>query len=117
MATTILNRCAAAINLCLQRGDTQPFGFNILNADGTAATIAGFSYLFTVNTESDPVDDTNEVFSLAGVISGNTVSVTLSALQADQLGVLFYDLQETDGSGLIRTIAKGEVEWVQDITK
>ena len=112
-----LNRCAAAVDLCLQRGDTQPFGFDILNADGTAATIAGFSYVFTVNTTSEPADITDQVFAAAGSISGNTVSVNLSTGDADQLGVLFYDLQETDGSSLIRTVAKGEVEWKQDISK
>ncbi len=117
MAET-LNRCAAEVNLCLQRGDTQPFGFTILNEDGTAATIAGFTYVFTVNTDPAPVGATPApTFSAAGTISGNIVSINLSALEADQLGTLFYDLQETDLSGGIATVAKGQVEWQQDITK
>ena len=117
MATTI-NRCAAAVNWCLQRGDTQPFGFDILNADGTAATIAGFSYSFTVNSSPVPVGAVPAAeFTVAGAISGNTVSINLSPAEADRLGVFFYDLQETDGGGLIRTVAKGQIEWQQDITK
>jgi len=116
MAET-LNRCAAEVNLCLQRGDTQPFGFDIMNPDGTAATIAGFSYVFTVNTNPVPTDITDQVFQVAGAISGNTVSINLSPVEADQLGVLFYDLEETDLGGLIRTVAKGQVEWQQDISK
>jgi len=114
----VLNRCAAEVNLCLQRGDTQAFGFTILNPDGTAATIAGFSYVFTVNSSPAPVGAVPApTFSVAGVISGNTVSINLSPTEADQLGTLFYDLQETDLSGGIRTVAKGEVEWQQDISK
>jgi hypothetical protein len=117
MATT-LNRCAVEVDLCLQRGDTQPFGFDILNEDGTPATIAGFTYVFTVNTSPVPVGGTPAAtFSATGTISGNTVSINLSPAEADQLGTLYYDLQETDLSGLIRTVAKGKVEWQQDISK
>ena len=117
MAET-LNRCAAEVNLCLQRGDTQAFGFDIMNADGTAATIAGFSYAFTVNSSPVPVGGVPAAeFVVAGAISSNTVSINLSAAEADRLGVFFYDLQETDLAGGIRTVAKGQLEWQQDITK
>jgi len=113
-----LNRCAAEVNLCLQRGDTAPFGFDILNADGTAATIAGFSYSFTVNSDPVPVGGTPAAeFTVAGAVSSNTVSINLSASEADRLGTFFYDLQETDLGGLVRTVAKGQLEWQQDITK
>ena len=112
-----LNRCPEAINICLTRGDTRPFGFTLVDEAGAARNLAGYSYVLTVNTESDPTDTVNQVFSAIGSISGNDVSFNLSALEADQLGTFFYDLQETDPSTDILTIAKGEIEWRQDISK
>jgi len=114
---TTLNRCPEAINICLTRGDTKPFGFTLLDEDGNARDLTGHSYELTVNTESDPSDATNEVFTVTGVVSSNTVSFNLSTSEADQLGTLFYDFQETDPSADIFTIAKGEIEWRQDINK
>lgn len=116
MAET-LNRCPAEINLCLTRGDTQAFGFALLDDDGTPSDLTGKSYLFTVDTNPNPTDALSNLYSVAGVVNGNVVSINLSPAEADQLGVLFYDLEETDGSGGVFTVAKGEVEWKQDITK
>ena len=116
MAT--VNRCAEEVNWCLQRGDTAVFGFDILNTDKTPATIAGFSYTLTVNSSPAPVGGTPPAeFSAVGAVSGNTVSINLTPSEADRVGVFFYDLQETDTGGLITTVAKGQIEWQQDITK
>jgi len=117
MATT-LNRCPQEINICLTRGDTAPFGFTLLQEDGsTAYDPTGSTFVLTVNTESDPTDATNQVFQASGSLASNVVSFNLSTGEADQLGVLFYDLQETDSGGDIFTWAKGEIEWRQDIAK
>lgn len=117
MAKT-LNRCAAEVNLCLQRGDTAPFGFNIQNTDGTPATITGFTYKFTVSTTPVPDGGTPPPeFTLAGSVSGSTVTISPAVGDVDRVGVFFFDLEETDGAGKIQTVAKGKVEWRQDISK
>lgn len=116
MAET-LNRCPEEIDLCLTRGDTQAFGFSINNPDGTPADLTGNTYLFTVDPSPSPADALGNLFSVAGVVNANVVSINLSPLEADQLGVYFFDLQETDVGGALFTVAKGQVTWQQDITK
>ena len=116
MATT-LSRCPVAIDLCITRGDTAPFGFEIVDSAGSPVDLTGKSYLFTVNTLEDPPDATTQVMQITGSVSSNVVSINMSTTEADQLGELFYDLQETDGSGAIFTLAKGKMEFKQDITK
>jgi hypothetical protein len=115
--STKLDRAPQCVNICLTRGDTQPFGFELEDENNVARNLAGYSYVLTVNTESDPTTNTNEVFNVVGSISGNVVSFNLNSSEADQLGVLFYDFQETDPSSAILTLAKGDIDWGQDITK
>lgn len=111
---------AAAINICRQRGDTFPFQLNITDEDGAAIDITGRTYLLTVDPSPEPVDDTDNLFDLAGVVTdaaGGVVQFTLTTGMADQTpGTYFFDIQETDGSAL-RTLVKGEWQVAQDITK
>lgn len=116
MATT-LSRCPVEIDLCVTRGDTAPFGFAIVDSAGSPVDLTGKTYLFTVNTLEDPPDNTTQVIQVTGSVSSNVVSINFSAAEANQLGELYYDLQETDSSGAIFTLAKGKIEFKQDITK
>ncbi len=113
----LLNLCPEEVDLCVTRGDTQAFGFAILKPDGTADDLTGNSYLFTCNSTEEPADTADQVFQATGTIAANVVSVVLSTAQADNLGDFFYDLQETDVAGDIFTLAKGGLEFKQDITK
>lgn len=118
----LLNICPVEIDLCITRGDTTPWTFTILQSDGvTPEDITGFSYLLTVDPSDEPADALNNLFQLTGTIPVGTdgvVQFSMTAIQADQTpAVYFYDLQQTDGSSLIRTVAKGSFEFKQDITK
>jgi hypothetical protein len=121
MATLLLNVCPVEINLCISRGDTTPWTFTILKADGvTPENITGFSYLLTVDPSDEPADAVDNLFSLTGTVTdgpNGVVQFELSVAQADNFGEFFFDLQQTDGASKIRTIVKGAWEFKQDITK
>lgn len=109
------------INLCRARGDTFRDIFNIKDSNGNAVDVTGATFLLTVDPEEEPATSSNNLFQLNGTIEdaiNGAVSFKPSAVQADQApDVFFYDLQMTDSNGDIRTIAKGEYEFLQDITK
>lgn len=112
-----LNICPTDIRICISRGDSTPMTFTMQDEDGNDLNITGFAYIFTVNTEENPIDNTNEVFNLTGVESSPSVSFTPLISDTDITpGEYFYDIQETDGAAL-RTVAKGVFEVKQDITK
>ena len=98
-----------SVDISRVRGDTYPFVFTVQDSDGSPIDITGFSFTLTVDPEESPVDASNNLFALTG---------SLTALQADQDPAgYYYDLQMTDLSSDIRTIAKGAWNVVQDITK
>lgn len=113
-------------NIIRKRGDTHAFTVTI--SDGTSPiNISSYSFKLTVDPSSSPSSSSNNLFQLtsspaAGITitdgGSGVISVALTAGQADQTPkVYFYDLEMTDGSGLITTILTGEWEVVQDITK
>lgn len=114
-----------------KRGDTAPDEIIVLDEESTqvptpALDITGFSYKMTVNTERDP-DPVGppivgvELYSLVGVITdapNGKLEHAPSVAQADQLpDVYWYDVEQTDGTGKIKTIAKNKYIYDQDITK
>ena len=118
---SLLNICPEAIDICISRGDTVPWTFTIKDSSGTAVDITGFSFLLTVDPSDEPADALSNLFQLTGTITdavNGVVQFQMSAGQADQTpAVYYYDLQMTDGLAAIRTVAKGEFEFKQDITK
>lgn len=110
-----------AINITRSRGDTHPFTFIIKDGDGVVIDITSRTYKLTVDPSSEPLDDTGNLFSLDGTVSVGTdgaVEFELSAGEADQTpSTYFFDLEQTDASSKIRTIARGEFTFLQDITK
>ena len=120
-ASTTLNVCPIALDFCISRGDTTPWTFTIQDSDGVAVDITGFSYLLTVDPSDVPIDALNNLFQLTGTLItplSGIVQFEMSAVQADQTpSEYFYDLQQTDGTGKIRTITKGIFEFIQDVTK
>jgi hypothetical protein len=109
------------LDICRTRGDTFPIDVLIKQADGTPLNITGASFLLTVDPAPDPISPADNIFQLVGVITdgpGGAVRFTLSALQADQVpNTYFYDLQMTDASTAIRTVARGAFSFDQDVTK
>lgn len=106
------------------RGDSFDINLTIKAKGGSTINLTGYSFLFTVNSEQNPLDDTNEIFQVAGVIDPDQVTnegkltITPTAVQTNLSPAdYFYDVQMTDDSGNIRTIAKDKFKILQDITK
>lgn len=105
-----------------KRGDTAPDRLIVLDpATGLAMNITGFSYKLTVNSEKKPTTITNQKASLTGTlvdVLNGIVEFPWTALEADiPPGKYYYDIQQTDSSGRIKTIAKNKYTFWQDITK
>lgn len=117
----LLNICPQDIDICISRGDTVPWTFTIKDDAGTPVDITGFSFLLTVDPSDEPSGSGDNLFQLTGAIvdgPNGIVRFNMSALQADQTpDVYYFDLQMTDGTSAIRTVAKGQFEFHQDITK
>jgi len=107
--------------ICWGRGDSDAKGFVIQDSDGVAIDITGFSFKLTVSLDKDPTDQVNEQFSIVGVIgvaASGTVSFAPTTANTNiTAGIYFYDIEQTDGSGRIKTVIKGRVKIIQDITK
>jgi hypothetical protein len=102
------------------RGDTAPDQLTITR-NGVVVNITACTFKLTVNSEKDPVDTTNQLFSVIGAITSavnGEVEFSPNSTQADQApGRYYYDVQMTDGTGAIRTVQKGVYRILQDITK
>lgn len=107
--------------ICWGRGDSDAKGFVVQDSAGVAIDISGFTFELTVNSEKNPADQVNEQFTVSGVIGSGpagTVSFAPTTANTDITpGIFFYDIEQTDGSGRIKTIIKGKCVIVQDITK
>ncbi|RKZ36690.1 MAG: hypothetical protein DRQ49_17500 [Gammaproteobacteria bacterium] len=105
------------------RGDSYPLELTIKDKDsGSVIDLTGYSFILTVDTLKTPPDDTTKVFNVSGVLDGDPttgkVSFTPSAIQTDiEPASYYYDVQMTDASSNIRTIAKNKFKILQDITK
>lgn len=111
----------STVNIEFTRGDTFPFVLEITDGSNNPIDITGYAFLLTVDPSETPSDALNNLFQLTGSTIDATngkVQFALTGVQADQTpGVYYYDLQQTDPSSSIRTIAKGTWTFIQDITK
>jgi hypothetical protein len=109
------------LNLTRTRGDTYPHLITVKDSTGTAINVTGYQFKLTVDPSPDPEDASNNLFQIDGVVEdgpAGQVSFTPTALQADQTPETYYhDIQMTDLTPAIRTIAKGTYVFSQDITK
>lgn len=107
--------------ICWGRGDSDAKGFIIQDSDGVAIDISGFSFQMTVSSDRDPVDQVNEQFTIVGVIgiaANGEVSFAPTVINTDITpGIYFYDIEQIDGASAIKTVIKGRVKIIQDITK
>jgi len=102
-----------------KRGDTYADVINISSA-GSPLDVTGYTFLLTVDTQKAPSDTSTQVYQLTGTILdavNGQVEFAPSAVQADQVGGFYYDVQMTDGAGRKRTVLAGKYKYVQDITK
>jgi hypothetical protein len=103
------------------RGDTYPISVTLKDSSGVAIDITGGTFALTVNSEENPTDTANQLFTEAGTITnavGGVVEFAVSLSNSDQTpGVYYYDVQYTDSAGNIRTVLRGPWCVNQDITK
>jgi len=108
------------------RGDSYPLELTIKNkASGLVINLTGYTFKFTVNSEQNPVDSTNELFQVAGVVDPdqdtNTGKVTFTPEIEDtataSISTYYYDIELSYSIGRPRTIKKDKFKILQDITK
>lgn len=105
------------------RGDTAAITLHFVQAEDTTADydLTGLTLTITANTERNPTDDDNEVWSVAMTLvsaTAGTASFTLTATQADMTPDTYYfDVESVNGSSKIKTLFKGSFIVLQDINK
>lgn len=106
------------------RGDTKPIKFTVWQDKdaGIPYDFTGCSLLLTVDPAKDPVDDTNNLFSLVSsfVTDGTDGKILfqISELQADITpGTYYYDIQLEDADNNKSTLFVDKFKIKQDITK
>jgi len=106
------------------RGDSYPVKLTIKDkTTSVEIDLTGYTFLLTVDSDKNPSDTSTKVFEVAGILEDqgtNTGEVTFTPTTSNtDLSPLtyYYDIQMTDASGNIRTIAKNKWKITQDITK
>lgn len=109
--------------LTRKRGDTAPDTITATDAAGAAMDNTGFSYRLTINTDRAPDPAAGigtELVSIAGQPQGASGGVIFpwTAMDADQApGTYWYDIEQVDASGAIKTIAKNTYKFFMDVSK
>lgn len=108
----------------MSRGDSYPLTMTIKSrSTGLPIDLTGYSFLMTVSSDKDPVDDTNEVFQVAGVVDADQVAnpgkVSFTPTTSDTAtpGKFYYDIQWTVGATVRSWNKKNRFTITQDISK
>lgn len=104
------------------RGDSKLFRVKLTDSTGTAVDVTGYTGLWTIDTQKDPVDDATNVVQISGSPTGTPtdgiIEFSPSAMEMDITpGNYHYDVQITDLGGALNTILKSKIKIVQDLTK
>lgn len=104
-----------------KRGDTYGDEFIIMDDQGVVVDITGYTFTMAVDPSRAPADSSNNLYQLTGTILdavNGIVEFAPTVEQANQTpGVYWYDLQQVDAAGRIKTIITGKYIYEQDITK
>lgn len=99
------------------RGDTQPLTLSVTASGG----ISGWTFTLTIDENKNPTGASTNELQLSGTVtsstaSGGEVEFRPTEAEADLLGTFYYDVEADDGT-YKRTLEKGTIEFLQDITK
>ena len=101
-----------------QRGDDHDHLFQVLDGDYAAIPLTTETFRLTINSEENPTDDTNQLYTVLGsIVEASTGKISFVLTGTLDIGNYFFDIQMTDTAGKKRTIAKGQWNIIQDITK
>lgn len=120
--STVISFCPVQINLCVSRADSPIIALtvNALDELGQAVTLDGtYSFIMTVDPSPAPISNANNLFSVNGIVrANNRVTFQPTSLNLTQVpSVYFYDVQMTTPIPSVRTVAAGQFEIQQDVTK
>ena len=108
--------------ITMYRGDGYPITLKLTDKiTGAAIDLTGCSLIMTVSTLEYPPDNSTKLFDVDGVLDTDPttgrVSFTPNPSDVAVPGSYFYDIQLTNPSGHVRTVAKSTFAVFQDITK
>lgn len=105
--------------ICRKRGDTFPIEITVSDVNtGLPLDITGNTFTLSVSPENAPAV-ANYTFQSTGsilVAVDGTVSFAISAANADNVGIFYFDVEMVAGT-FKTTIMGGTFEFNQDITK
>ena len=110
-------------NLTHYRGDTLSRLITIINSDGTAFNLTGYTAFFTIKNISDnSADDSSAILAKnwtthSDPTNGQTLLTATSTEMAIDEGTYKYDVQIKSPTANITTIIAGEITILEDITK
>ncbi len=99
-------------DIFMDRGDSYPLEMRIKDkATKEYIDLTGYTFVLTVDPSKTPIDDTNNVFQVPGVLGDQVsdtglVSFTPTAANTDHVGIFYYDIQMIDADSNRRTIPK-----------
>ena len=107
----------------MRRGDSYPFVLTVKDSlTKLPINITGYTFKLTVDPAKDPIDATNNIFVVIGVVDPDQVanigkvSFVPSKVNTATAGKFFYDIEMFYGV-YNRTIAKYKFTILQDIGK
>ena len=102
-------------------GDDEVRTFEIQDSAGDAIDVSARTYTAEFRTARGQASTTTAAATASCSVASPLVQVTLTAAQTRDLGDngrrYFWDLQETDENGAVRTRARGVAVIVQDVTR
>jgi hypothetical protein len=113
----------SAVAFSMFRGDTAAIGLSFVQKESPsqAYDLSGLTLTITANTEQNPTDATNEIWSVAMTVTsavGGVAEFELNATQANMTpGTYYFDVESVNGASKIKTLYKGAFTVKQDINK
>lgn len=116
------NFCPSVEEICIARGDSPVISVRVTDDADVVVDITGFIFVLTVDISPEPIDNSNNVFSLSvgPVVDGTSgvVQFQPSIVDTDQSPkVYFYDVQMTTTTPSVRTLLRGNFQIDQDVSK
>lgn len=116
---TQIDQKPIVINLERSRGDTFPIPFRLTNKKTKVGIdVTGDTYKLSVSAEEFPTGNTYVLQSIGEItdVFEGKIQFPIDATAADNLGDFFYDVERTY-DGVTKTLIKGTIAFIQDITK
>lgn len=108
------------VALTRKRGDTKSIGMTLKDSDGAVINVTGYTFSLSVNSDEEPLNTDNELFTSVGVLVdavNGKISFPVGSSEADNVGEFYYDAQLIDTATEKLTFLRGAFLMTQDIGK